>query len=251
LKERAVIPSRFSRASAALHTGGRLAAGIFGLGIAGYATSAGVTWVRYGHVTPGIADGSADPLLDTFMPASEVMERHHIRVDAPADVTLAAAREQELLRAPIVRSVFKARELVLGSTPSQRPMPAGILAQTLSMGWRILAEEPGRAVVVGAVTRPWEANVTFRGLPPEEFAVFEEPAYVKIVWSLRADSLDANHSIFRTETRAVATDSEARTRFRVYWSLASPGIRLIRRLSLRPLKAAAERRYELTTSVTQ
>jgi hypothetical protein len=48
--------------------------------------------------------------------------------------------------------------------------------------------------------------------------------------------------MFRTETRAVGTDPAARARFRRYWSLVSPGVFLIRRLSLAPIRAEAERR---------
>ena len=95
---------------------------------------------------------------------------------------------------------------------------------------------------MGAVTQPWEANVVFRPLPPEEFVAFHEPDYVKIVWTLRADPIGADASIFRTETRATATDATARSKFRRYWSFLSPGIILIRRASLKPLRAAAERR---------
>jgi hypothetical protein len=86
------------------------------------------------------------------------------------------------------------------------------------------------------------ANVVFRPLPPNEFVAFDEPDYVKIVWTLHADPIGADASIFRTETRAVATNAAARARFRRYWSFLSPGIILIRWASLRPLKAAAERR---------
>jgi len=238
---------RFSRTSGGLRTALRAGAGAVGLGAAGYVAYAAVTWLRYGRVGAGTAPGSADPLLDTFMPAYEIVERHQISVDASADITMAAAREQELLQLPVVRGLFKARDVLLRSTPSQRCVPPGLLAQVLALGWVVLAEVPGREVVVGAVTRPWEANVVFRGLPPREFAAFDEPGYVKIIWSLRADPVDATHSIFRTETRAAATDAAARTRFRMYWSLASPGIRLIRRLSLAPLKSAAERRHKATT----
>src|SRR5262249_47613425 len=92
------------------------------------------------------------------------------------------------------------------------------------------------------VTKPWEPNVTFRALPPGEFAAFSEPDYVKIAWTLRADPIDRTSCVFRTETRAIATDPAARSRFRWYWAFASPGIALIRRLSLRPLKRDAERR---------
>jgi hypothetical protein len=88
---------------------------------------------------------------------------------------------------------------------------------------------------------PWLADVVFRPLPPDEFVRFSEPGYVKISWTIRADPLGDDHSIFRTETRAVATDPLARARFRRYWSLASPGIVLIRWLMLNPVKTAAER----------
>ena len=104
---------------------------------------------------------------------------------------------------------------------------------------------PDRELVVGAVTKPWEPNVTFRALPPDEFAAFREPGFVKIAWTLRADPVDAESSIFRTETRAIATDAAARARFRRYWAFASPGIGLIRRLSLEPLRREAERRAQV------
>jgi hypothetical protein len=106
----------------------------------------------------------------------------------------------------------------------------------------VLAEVPGREVVMGAVTKPWEANVVFRPLHPDEFTTFNEPDYVKIAWTVRADAMSTTKSIFRTETRAIATDATARTKFRRYWSLLSPGIIAIRWIMLRPVKAEAERR---------
>jgi hypothetical protein len=107
---------------------------------------------------------------------------------------------------------------------------------------------PDREIVMGAVTKPWEANVTFHSLPPNEFAAFSQPGFVKIVWTLRADPFARDASIFRTETRAIATDTTSRARFRRYWAFASPGIRLIRRLSLGPLARDAERRAQLVAA---
>ena len=230
------MPSRGSGTAMArmLAAGAGVFAGVYG-------TYAAVTWLRYGRVPPATS-GERDELLDQFMPTYDVVERHHIRVEAPADVTFAAAREQDLLRLPLVRMIFKARELALRATPDGRPQPRGVLAATLALGWGVLSEVPGREVVVGAVTKPWEANVIFQALPPGEFAAFAEPGFVKIAWTLRADAIDGETSIFRTETRAVATDAAARARFRRYWAFASPGIALIRRLSLEPLKRDAERR---------
>jgi hypothetical protein len=177
------------------------------------------------------------------MPAYDVVERHHVRIAAPAAVTLAAAREMDLQGSRLVRTIIKAREVILGAAPDDRPRPHGLLAEMQALGWGVLADVPEREVIVGAVTRPWEANVTFRALPPDQFAAFNEPGYVKIAWTLRAEPIGSTESLFRTETRAIATDQTARAKFRQYWSFLSPGIILIRWAILRPLKTEAERRY--------
>jgi len=212
-----------------------------GLGAAAatYGAVVAAAYFRYGRPAAPARD-EADPLLDTFMPACEVAERHWIRVHAPAGATWNAAREVRLQDSSIVSVVFRARELALGANQSP-PDPRGLLAQTLVLGWRVLHEDPGREVIVGAVTRPWEPNVTFRGVSPADFHSFAEPNYVKIVWTLRVESVDSRDTTCRTETRAVSTDGAARARFRWYWARFSPGIILIRWMLLRQLKADAER----------
>jgi hypothetical protein len=216
------------------------AAGL-GVAVGGYGVYAGITWLRYGR--PAAASGEdADPLLDRFMPVYDIVERHHIKVAATADITFSTACEIDFEQSPIARGIFKARELILGSEPDATARPRGMLALTRSLGWGVLADVPGREIVMGAVTRPWEANVVFRPLDPEAFATFDEPGFVKIAWTLRADPTGNTDSVFRTETRAVATDRAARGRFRRYWSFLSPGIIVIRWSMLHPLKTEAERR---------
>jgi hypothetical protein len=227
---------------------GRMVAAALGVAAATYAASAAFTWYHYGTPKPGAPD-AADPLLDRFMATYEVVERHNVRVRAPAEITLTAAYEQNMLGSPVIRAIFKARELALGSTPDERARPRALLPQMLALGWGVLAEVPGREIVMGAVTKPWDANPRFRAIDPERFAAFDEPDYVKIVWSLRADAVGAHESIFRTETRAVATDDFARLTFRRYWAFVSPGVALIRRASLGPLKADAERRARTSPAV--
>jgi hypothetical protein len=207
---------------------------------AGYAMYAAATWLRYGHPSRSTRDDE-DPLLDRFMPRFDVVERHHIRVRAPAATTFAAACEADLQQSAVARAIFRTREVLLGSDADDAVRPAGLLAYTKSIGWGVLAELPDREIVMGAVTRPWQAKITFRALPPDDFAAFNEPGYVKIVWTLRADPLTSTESVFRSETRAVATDRPARVKFRRYWSLLSPGIIVIRWLMLGPVKAGARR----------
>jgi hypothetical protein len=220
---------------------GALAAAGGALAIAGYAAYVAGAWLRYGRAAreSGLA---ADPLLDRFMPQYDVVERHHTRTAAPAEITLAAAAETSLRHSPLVRVIFRMRELVLGSQPDAGTQPKGLLAEMKSLGWRVLAEDPGREIVMGAVTQPWKGDVVFRGIPANEFVGFHESGYVKIAWTLRADPVSPIESVFRTETRVIATDPIARQRFRWYWARFSPGIVLIRRAMLGAVKDEAERR---------
>jgi len=209
--------------------------------LAGYGGWAALSYARYGG--PYRRAGSEhDESLDRFMPKYDVYERHTIVVNALPDVTLAAARNQDIFGVPLIKAIFKAREWAMGSSVEPPPRRRGLLDTTLALGWRVLEDVPGRELVVGAVTRPWQATVTFRGIAPEQYTAFHEPDYVKIVWTLRADPIDGGDRCrFSSETRAVATDEQAARKFRRYWALASPGIRIIRRIGLPRLKATAER----------
>jgi len=184
----------------------------------------------------------ADPLLDRFLPAYDVAERHSIRIAADPETVLAAAAKMDLLRSPLIRAIFSARAWFMRSRGTPTSSAHGLVEDMKKIGWGVLAEVPGREVVMGAVTQPWKADVVFRPLPPDEFASFSAPGFVKIAWTLRADPATAHESIFRTETRAWPTDAVARRKFRRYWALASPGIIAIRWLLLSPLKVEAERR---------
>ena len=146
----------------------RWEAGGAGLAAIAYATYVGAAWYRYGRTTPPDGD-EVDSMVDRFMPEYDVAERHHVRVAAPVEITLAAAADTDLQQSVVVRSIFKAREWVLGAQPDAVTRPKGLLAQTTCMGWRVLVEVPGREIVVGAVTQPWLADVVFHGLSPEDF----------------------------------------------------------------------------------
>jgi hypothetical protein len=209
--------------------------------VGAYGAYACLTYARFGRARDR-RNPMPDALLDRFMPTYDVAERHQTRVSAPAAVTYAAAGELNLAGLPLVRLLVRTREVILGATRDEREHPTGLLRQVRSLGWGVLAEVPGREIVMGAVTRPWQANVTFKAVSPEEFAEFAEPDHVKIAWTLRALPIGESTSMFTTETRALATDACSRAKFRWYWSLFSPGVWLIRQASLSPLRADAERR---------
>jgi hypothetical protein len=211
-------------------------------GVLGFGAWSALAWAHYGHLDP--ARHPRDELLDRFLPNPDVDECHQIKVRAPAAVTLAAAKETDLQAAPIAKVIFWLRAVpaLLRGEPFRPQGSRGIVAETLGLGWGVLAEEPDREIVIGAYTQPWHEQVTFHPLPPEQFAGFNQPGYVKIAWTLGVEPLGEHRSLLVTRTRAVATDPHARRRFRRYWAPMSAGIILIRYAALPRMRREAERR---------
>jgi hypothetical protein len=170
-------------------------------------------------------------LLDRYLPRFEKREYHERAVRVPADRAWAALRSVDLTRSRLVRAVFAARSILLGAR--REPLPSGpFVDRAVGMGWVILEERAGEALLAGAVTQPWVPDVKFRGIPAGEFASFAEPGYAKIVWGMGVRPSGAASSAMWTETRVATTDAESRRRFDRYWLAFGTGIRLIRRAAL-------------------
>ena len=187
----------------------------------------------------------ADPLLDQFLPAPEVAERHSIHVVAPAATTFAITCDFNLFGMPIAgQALFKgrARGSLSGRRTNRSALPArvGQVGPGGRLGGPRRTSRPRDRARSGHATVGSERQIPCNGTR-KHFAAFDEPDYVKIAWTLRVDAVDEAHSIFRTETRVVATDASARRRFRRYWALLSPGIILIRWAALNPIRRDAER----------
>jgi len=181
--------------------------------------------------------------LARFIPEPEVSERFETTIHAPADLVMEVAANFDLQSMMVVRAIFRMRERVMGASPAAPRKPQGLLAETRSLGWGLLAEQPGRLVVCGATCQPWMADVKFSALAPGEFATHAAPDQVKIAWSLEAEALGPALTRFAQETRAVATDEQARLKFRRYWRWARFGIVGIRLLLMPAVRRAAERRW--------
>jgi hypothetical protein len=179
--------------------------------------------------------------IDRFLPEAEVRERFETLVRAPAPVVFRTAEQFRIESIAVVRGIFRLRARLMGTR--HRSMRKGLVEETLALGWGKLSYTPGRELAMGAVTRPWLAEVRFRAVPPDCFAEFGEPDTVKIVWTLEAEPLGPALTRFRHETRVLATDEGARHKFRSYWRRFGIGILLIRRLVLPAIRREAERRY--------
>lgn len=183
--------------------------------------------------------------LDSFIPLPDVQERFHTTVRAPRALVMEVATGFDLQSIPLVHAIFRLRELLMRAGPAAPRKPQGILAEMRGLGWGLLQEEAGALVVCGAWCRPWEADVHFTPVPPEQFEGFALPDRVKIAWTLEMEALGPELTRFSHETRVVATDEEARRKFRGYWRWARFGIILIRILLLPAVRRKAERRWRL------
>jgi len=173
------------------------------------------------------------------MPAYDVRERHAVTVRAPGPLVYEVARAFDVQSLPLVQALFWLRGRFMGSRPAPR-MTQGFIEETRALGWECLLERPGELYVSGAACRPWLADVTFEGIPAARFATFAQPDRVKIAWTIECHAQGPALTELASETRALATDGEARRRFLQYWSWARFGIVSIRWLLLPAIRRRAE-----------
>src|SRR5579872_5118905 len=107
---------RVERKEIAMHPITKSLTAAVGLAGAAYAAHVADSWFRYGR-PKRVRDDAKDALLDEFMRDYDVRERHEVAVAAPARVTLTAAEEIELDASLVVRTIFRAREVILRSKP--------------------------------------------------------------------------------------------------------------------------------------
>jgi hypothetical protein len=165
-------------------------------------------------------------LLSEVLPEYDFRERHARRIDAPPERVFAAVRELSADDTPIVRWLFRLRGL-RGETA--RP----IFDQMERFGFEVVAEEPGRELVVAAIGQPWKLR---GGARPRgaDFRTFADPGYAKMALNWRFE-----RGTLTTETRVQLTDANARRAFRRYWLVIRPFSGLVRRAWLRAIARRA------------
>lgn len=163
------------------------------------------------------------------LPRYHHRERHWIRVAAPPERALAAAKEVRLAELPLARLLFRLRRL--GATAPDGRMWDLFAANSFAL----LGDDT--FVLIG---KPWRLR---GGLRREvDFASFDEPGYAKMALDLRAVP-DGDGCRLATETRVLLTDAAARRRFALYWLLIRPFSGLVRRTWLRAARSRAEERF--------
>jgi hypothetical protein len=165
--------------------------------------------------------------LDRVLPDWHFREVHSTRVDAPPERVFAAVRQVTLSELGVFRVLAWLRGI-------RAPIDLPVL-EVAQPAWAVLADEPGRELVMGAIGQPWKLRGGDR--PDGEFATFAGRGFVKMAINWRLDA-----TTLSTETRVLATDGASRRAFRRYWVVIRPFSGLIRRVWLRAIKRRAEAR---------
>ncbi len=189
-------------------------------------------------------------LIDRYLPFFDVAEVRTVHVDAPAEVTWAAIHEADL-RDRIMKLLFDIREMperlmrrLRGKPPRSAPtgkVTFGSLAQE-GPGWTLLGVDPGTEFVVGSVGRFWRGDYGGRPIEADAFRDFREPGWAKLAVAFRVEADPTGGSTLRYEARTATTDDAARRRFRIYWRVIEPGVRLVMARALAHIRDEAEAR---------
>jgi hypothetical protein len=160
-------------------------------------------------------------LLDQVMPTYDRREVHRHRVDAPPAAVWEAVRGLTGEQLRLMRLLMGMRSL--GRRRNDRG--GTVLDGFKRMGFRVVAEEPNRELVLAGIGRFWTLSGGLQRVEGgEQFTRFEEPGYAKVAFNFLLED-----GTLSTETRIAGTDAHARRRFGLYWLLVRPGSGLIRR----------------------
>lgn len=190
------------------------------------------------------------------MPVFDVTERHRTIVAAPPERVFAALRQANLGGGRLTRSLIALRILpavLIALTRSPRAALTELrtrrsdrrrgsrLADFERAGFRIVAERAPEELVIGLLGRFWTPRGGIRAdLAAGQFAAGPPAGHALAGWNFSVTRLPDGRSELRTETR-VWCAPDARTTFRAYWLVVSPGSALIRREMLGAIRREAER----------
>ncbi|HEY5942455.1 MAG TPA: hypothetical protein VIT89_06305 [Solirubrobacterales bacterium] len=165
------------------------------------------------------------------MPTSDRSEVHRRKTAASPAAVWDAIHELQASEMTVMRALMGLRTLGRRGGDGDQTVLEGFER----MGFRKVAEEPGRELVVAGIGRFWTPSGGLRKVTDkEQFLHFLEPGYAKVAFNFRL--LDGEIS---TETRIAGTNAHARRRFGLYWLAIRPGSGLIRREWLQALDRRA------------
>ena len=168
-------------------------------------------------------------LIDRFMPHCDFSERHSTLVHATPERAYDAIVTADLASHPIARLLMMLRGMGWRRRTAQR----------FADGFTIVAEDRPSEVVVGLEGPFWKPNCKVRGVDADTFKTQIPPDTARATFNFFVER-ESGATRITTETRVLCSD-DARTKFRLYWTIIRPFSGLIRLLMLRTIRKEAER----------
>lgn len=179
--------------------------------------------------------------IQRYLPNPRHTETHRIFVKAsPADAWQ-AARNFDGADIPWVRLLFAFRELASTSAHAhtlgaRTPISINAIATNNDAGFKVLYENPGKEVVVGAIGQFWHLDIPFADIPENGFADFNEKGWGKVAWAITVEPYFDGATI-AFELRTTATDDLAWEKLGLYYDIIGIASKLIRSSVMSHLEA--------------
>ena len=180
--------------------------------------------------------------LDDWMPAWQFNEFHALRVRATPEQAYRAIRQVTADEIFLWRTLTWIRHPRLPGTrpdgilnPSEKKP---IMDEALAGGFRLLAEEPPREIVLATLVI-WD-GVTLATDAESLRLLLSRPGNALATINFLVRDEGSGWCTVTTETRVFATDDSARRKFATYWRVIYPGSSLLRYTWLRAIRNRAE-----------
>jgi hypothetical protein len=173
-------------------------------------------------IPQGSPDGRPIASLDELLPVFDFRETHTRFIASEPDQVWHALASVTMHDLRITKTLMAIRSLGrLTPLRNMRLVDGGPL--------QVLASDPPRGLVAGAVGRPWQPRPTHVGVASlAEFQAFAEAGWTKFVTDFRLTPVPSGTTI-STETRGRSTSRGAKLSFGAYWLLIRPFSGLVRR----------------------
>ena len=182
-------------------------------------------------------------LIDSLAPNPDAVETHFLNINASPEVVYRALWTADLGRSLIIKSLLALRSLPELIVHPRQPLPQDrkVTLQTLiDAGFGVLAEQPGKEIVLGVSGRFWRPMGNLSAFNRADFDAPPPAGLARAVWNFHVEGVN-DQTILSTETRVTCGDRRSRRKFRAYWFFVRPFSGLIRRLMLRAVRLEAHR----------
>lgn len=184
---------------------------------------------------------SEQALLDGFVPTYQFQERHSVDIRASPDAAYRALRSVSADEVAFFRTLTFIRRMGHAGPESilNAPEKQPLLDVATRTSFLLLAEEPGREIVVGTLVVAPRGFAAKSRPTRDDFRRLAAPGFAKAAMNFRVEAQGSGARV-TTETRVFATDAASARRFAAYWRVIYPGSALIRRGWLAAVRRRAE-----------